>query len=159
MIRAPRLSVDRQIALMRIHWSGLETRRRGGGLKSVGLLHPSVLTGEYLVRIEYRFGWLPSTFVDSPLLIGRPGQLRVPHTYGPDQPCLFYPKRREWSSTMAIANTIVPWLAEWLVFYELWHVTGSWLGGGIHPGQATTTQMEEDPEWQSTIRERRSLRS
>lgn len=34
---------------------------------------------------------------------------------------------------MAVANTIVPWLAEWLEFYEGWLVTGIWYGGGEHP--------------------------
>jgi hypothetical protein len=34
---------------------------------------------------------------------------------------------------MYIADTIVPWAALWLVFYEYWLATGLWLGGGEHP--------------------------
>jgi hypothetical protein len=33
---------------------------------------------------------------------------------------------------MPIALTIIPWLLEWLVYYEAWLVTGEWLGGGVH---------------------------
>jgi len=25
-------------------------------------------------------------------------------------------------------ETIIPWTAEWIVFYELWKITGEWLG-------------------------------
>ena len=34
---------------------------------------------------------------------------------------------------MLLADTIVPWAAEWLMHYELWLVTGEWTGGGDHP--------------------------
>ena len=34
---------------------------------------------------------------------------------------------------MLIANTTLPWTAEWLFFYELWLVTGEWDGGGHWP--------------------------
>ena len=29
-------------------------------------------------------------------------------------------------------NTIVPWIADWLYYYEVWLFTGEWEGGGIH---------------------------
>ncbi len=44
------------------------------------------------------------------------------------QICLFLPG--EWRKDMLIANTIIPWAIEWLYFYELWRITGKWLGGG-----------------------------
>ena len=31
------------------------------------------------------------------------------------------------------AETIVPWACLWLYYYEVWHATGEWLGGGLHP--------------------------
>ena len=37
----------------------------------------------------------------------------------------------EWNPTMLLSRTIVPWASEWLLFYELWVITGVWLGGGI----------------------------
>jgi hypothetical protein len=33
-------------------------------------------------------------------------------------------------STMALATTIVPWIAEWLYHYEAWLATGVWSDGG-----------------------------
>ena len=61
----------------------------------------------------------------------------IPHIYPnltvPQRPhlCLFHPPRREWHLGLAIAETIVPWAAEWLFFYEVWLATGEWTGGGI----------------------------
>ncbi len=37
---------------------------------------------------------------------------------------------------MLVAYTIVPWLMEWLVYYEVWLITGQWEGGGIPHGPA-----------------------
>jgi hypothetical protein len=34
---------------------------------------------------------------------------------------------------MTIAEYIVPWIAEWLLYYETWLAIGEWLGGGAHP--------------------------
>lgn len=64
---------------------------------------------------------------------------RVPHTYrnerDPARPllCVYDPDADEWNLHMALAETIVPWTARWLVFYEGWLATGEWLGGGRHP--------------------------
>lgn len=45
--------------------------------------------------------------------------------------CLFDPDGGEWSSNRLIADTTVVWAAEWLLYYELWHVDGVWRGGGV----------------------------
>jgi len=55
----------------------------------------------------------------------------VPHTYIGDCLCLYYPDYDEWTSAMYIAETIVPWISLWLMYYEAWLATGEWLGGGI----------------------------
>ena len=43
----------------------------------------------------------------------------------------FDPKGGEWSNKQLIADTTIPWAAEWLMYYELWHYDGVWLGGGV----------------------------
>ncbi|MFG1635413.1 hypothetical protein ACGFKX_11315 [Pseudonocardia alni] len=52
--------------------------------------------------------------------------------YSADEPCLYYGD--EWNDTKLLASTILPWASEWLQFYELWHATGVWLGGGVPHG-------------------------
>ncbi len=36
----------------------------------------------------------------------------------------------EWKHDMLLSVTILPWIAEWLIHYELWLITGHWTGGG-----------------------------
>ena len=52
------------------------------------------------------------------------------------QLCLYYPKKHEWNKYMFISETIVPWALSWLYYYEIWRVTGEWLGGGIEYGKS-----------------------
>lgn len=47
--------------------------------------------------------------------------------------CLFHPEGREWSNKLLIADTTMRWVAEWLMYYELWHFDGVWRGGGVGP--------------------------
>ncbi len=53
--------------------------------------------------------------------------------------CLFY--KGEWTPMKKIGETIIPWTAKWLYFYEAWEVTGKWLGGGIHPTPRSTKKL------------------
>ena len=59
--------------------------------------------------------------------------------------CLFDPDAGEWDSTMLIADTTVPWAAEWLHHYELWRVDGVWRGPSA-PGPISVAEMLEEKE-------------
>jgi hypothetical protein len=41
-----------------------------------------------------------------------------------------WPGNPEWNVMSLIADTTIPWTAEWLFYYEAWVITGEWLGGG-----------------------------
>jgi hypothetical protein len=47
--------------------------------------------------------------------------------------CLFDSEGAEWSNKLLIADTTIIWAAEWLLYYELWHINGVWRGGGVGP--------------------------
>jgi hypothetical protein len=97
-----------------------------GTLWWAGKLQPTVLSPVYTVTMEYRVGRRPAIQVVDPVLERRPGK-PLPHTYQGDELCLYYPG--EWSGKDAIEKTIIPWISEWLLYYEFWLVTGTWLGG------------------------------
>ena len=42
--------------------------------------------------------------------------------------CLYDFRVQPWSSWDNIHEKIIPWTAEWLVFYELYLMCGKWLG-------------------------------
>lgn len=98
----------------------------------IGVLQPTPLSEKYTIKIRYSLNDSPKVWVLSPILTPRDG-VPIPHTYGENRLCLYLPGAGEWSSDMLIAKTIVPWTSLWLYYYEMWHATGEWLGGGVHP--------------------------
>src|SRR3546814_5456043 len=82
---------------------------------------------------------LPYVMITDPPIEPRPGGTydQIPHLmFDSDNPiksglCLFDPDGREWSDADLIAETTVKWASEWLHYYELWHLTGEWLGPSV----------------------------
>ncbi len=77
----------------------------------------------YRVKIIYRYLKSSKVFVLSPALIEN-----APHLYSDGSLCLHYPKDGKWKYNSIIAKTIVPWICEWLYFYEVWQEYGIWYG-------------------------------
>jgi hypothetical protein len=67
-----------------------------------------------------------------------------------DDLCLYYDEFD--GGQHLIADTVVPWISEWLFHYELWLSTGSWHGGGVHPGQGSTRRGRRRAEAERTPR-------
>ena len=86
------------------------------------------------MKVAYRLGERPVVIVLSPDLRSRDGE-GLPHVFSEKEPCLFRTKYREWDSSMSLVVTIVPWASLWLLYYEVWLVTGKWCGSRQeHPG-------------------------
>lgn len=132
--RTRTIGIRDQAAWMRSRYPTFRCDIDHGLLICRGQLQPSPVNAAYDVRIEYRVGQWPKAFVPGNQLRPREPGGKIPHTYGPDQPCLFFPSRESWRSDMKLADKIVPWLSLWLTFYEMWRATGEWHGGGITHG-------------------------
>lgn len=77
---------------------------------------------DYTYQIIYDGYRAPDAKILSPQLISDP-----PHTYSDGSLCLYYPKEQPWSNrTCSLYNCIVPWIHEWIVFYEIYLITGEW---------------------------------
>lgn len=96
-------------------------------LEWIGQLQPTPLSQVYTIKIAYSVGSRPSVKVLSPELVSREGE-RLPHVFSGDRLCLFKEWYTEWSSSMLIADTIIPWSSMWLTYYEIWLLTGVWSG-------------------------------
>ena len=95
---------------------------------------PTAHSSSYRIRIDYTLDDAPKMYVVRPEKLRlATGQDKLPHVFStPEQQiCLFYPGFKEWLPSNLLARTIVPWASEWLMFYELWLITGEWLVGGI----------------------------
>lgn len=99
-----------------------------------GTLQPTPLSESYDIKLEYNVGYHPNVFVENKKLELYPGKKNLPHVYSTEKQwlCIYYRKANEWTSQQLIAYTIIPWISEWLYFYEFWLATGNWYGRGIH---------------------------
>lgn len=96
----------------------------------------------------------PRVFVLSPPLRERDGRERIDHLYrrapvhgeafAPDL-CLFDHRHGEWDDRQLIANTIIPWICDWLCAYELWHATGVWHAPNNHPDLTKQPLQQRNP--------------
>ena len=100
-------------------------------------VRPTPLSKEYSVLMTYQPGSRPKIRVFGDELQSLDAK-DFPHKYSidPDKQiveiCL-YRYAHEFSKYKLLANTVVPWIIEWLFYYEIWLTTGEWLGGGEHP--------------------------
>lgn len=56
-----------------------------------------------------------------------------------------------WTGDMLIADTIVPWTCEWLIYYEIWLAIGEWYGGGEEPSKGERTDKSADSQSQFPV--------
>jgi hypothetical protein len=93
-------------------------------------LSPTADSRIYTVTISYRLGAHPEVRVTDPPLDTRLGE-SLPHIFRGGSLCLY--REEDWSPRILLADSVVPWAAEWLLYYEIWLATGEWEGGGEWP--------------------------
>jgi hypothetical protein len=104
-------------------------------LVATGKLRPTSRSEEYTVEISLgiRKGRTIQVRILNPRLVPNNSGEKIPHMYSQTSLCLYMPKYSEFKRTDYVSETILPWTSLWLYYYELWHATGEWLGGGEHP--------------------------
>lgn len=112
---------------IRYRFPSFSYRRRNGRGVWIGTLQPQQTSPTYQVEIEYRHRKPPAVKVIWPSIVAG-----APHLYPDGSLCLYWPKERRWQSDQLLAETIIPWTALWLYYYELWLDTDKWLGPSSH---------------------------
>ena len=129
----PPLTLRHQALGVRLLCPWLRLERREKGLISWrGPVQPAGMSERYDIRIFYRMGNSPKVTVIGPELRERADGMAIPHIYPGKCLCLYLPGSGEWTPQRLIAETVVPWASLWLFYYEIWHATGKWSGGGTH---------------------------
>ncbi len=123
------LSVTQQALGLRRRFPAGLVCLRPGVVTWTGPIQPTPLSREYRVEVRYKVGRTPEVSVLDKL-DARPGEA-LPHVYADGKLCLHLP--HEWTPDMFLASTTLAWTAEWLFYYEIWHATGEWHGGGTWP--------------------------
>lgn len=121
------LTPAQQAVALRAVFPDAEVSMGPSGLVWLGMITPTPLARTYTMRISYSLGKYPRVVVvDPPLEPDEKGTL--PHFFREGSLCLH--EAHEWDRSMLIVDTIIPWAAEWLAYYELWKRTGQWYGDG-----------------------------
>lgn len=93
-------------------------------LNCYGTFQPHPACNRYEVAIIQKAGEPPKVFIRKP-------EIRYSsaiHVFPDKSLCLFDPREKTWTRDTLISETIIPWINEWIVFYELYLITGKWLG-------------------------------
>ncbi|MGV8111823.1 MAG: phospholipase D-like domain-containing protein [Lentimicrobium sp.] len=106
------------------HYSCFKTSIVKGKLVCSGVIQPTPDCEKYKVRIEFYPGHQPHVYVKSPE-ISPSSEI---HVYREGFLCLFDPRETKWKDTLKIAEYTIPWTIEWILYYELWKITGKWEG-------------------------------
>jgi hypothetical protein len=104
------------------HYNFLKCKLSGSHLEVEGLY--TQLGVDYRYHIDYDGNDKPIVHIRSPKLIPHP-----PHTYHDmdDALCLFYPKKQPWNPVRChLYSHTIPWTHEWILFYEIYLISGKW---------------------------------
>jgi hypothetical protein len=133
--RRHQLSLAQQIGRMSSKHAHLRFALRRNQVTWTGEWWPHALSDIYSIRISYSLGHRPQIAILTPHLQLAEGKTRLPHTYADGQFDICVHRPEEWNAGLYICDTIMPWVSQWLRFYEVWQQTGSWEGEGTHPGR------------------------
>jgi hypothetical protein len=133
-----------QKKLIEKHFSFLKCQISNKVLRCTGWIQPEGSSRSYKVLIEYVLGKEPKTTILEPDI---EPSIHI-HMYKDRSLCLSYPSDLRWTERSNVAELTIPWIAEWLVYYELYLVNGNkWEGpqSPVHLTEATrNVNTDED---------------
>ena len=146
MAKIPWISRDRSVdyrrfviqkALIEKHFPCFKCKLSHRHLECEGFITPSEDCTTYRVAISYEQDGVPRVRIKTPHVIPSASI----HMYGNGTLCLYKPTENPWKSSDNIHEKIIPWTAEWLVFYELYLMCDKWLGPEAEHGTGEKKQQ------------------
>jgi hypothetical protein len=113
-----------QKALVEHHFPCFRCQLYRNRLTCKATICPSPDCDRYLIRIRYDYEKVPRVEIRQPKITP---SSKI-HMYGCGALCLYDPRETPWQRTDNVHEKIIPWIAEWLVYYELYQIYGKWLG-------------------------------
>ena len=128
------ISISKQISSMKRKFPHFEVSfLQKNGLKVTGDIQPTARSNKYFFELKY---YLPVAIPKVKILhpqLEKKNNENIPHMYHGDFLCLYQPKYNEFEANKYLSEHLIDWVSLWLYYYETWHITGEWLGGGEHP--------------------------
>ena len=95
---------------------------RENELQCIGYMQPISECRNFKLKLIYNYKSPPKIYVLDPTIEKRK------HMYADGRLCLYYPKENPWQYHYNLTETIIPWTAHWIVYYETWNETNVWYG-------------------------------
>lgn len=89
-----------------------------------GELQPIESVNKYKIEIKMRPNRKPVVRIISPTITPNP---KI-HTYSDGSLCLYYPVDMPWKANTYVADYTIPWIVEWILYYEIFQITKKWEG-------------------------------
>lgn len=122
-----------------------------------GRLTPTDYSATYELVVDHQRAKDPIVYVAKPRL-RLVGSKPLEHVYSWNTLCLFL-GHRQWHPGTPIADALIPWATEWLLFYEVWLATdGQWHGNGVHPPDIPPNRLERRRQQQDREAKLKRLR-
>ena len=94
-------------------------------MKCTGWIKPRWVEDDYNVKIEYVAGKEPKSTILIPIILPR----KEIHMYRDHSICLHYPPDMIWNVNTKVYKYTIPWISEWIIYYEIFKRNGGkWIG-------------------------------
>jgi hypothetical protein len=114
-----------QQKLIEHYYNFLKCRILNKVLVCTGKLKPTNCINTYSIKIEYVAGYEPKTTILFPTI----DPSKEIHMYKDHSVCLHYPIDMIWNERIRIHEYTIPWICEWILFYEIYLINGNiWEG-------------------------------
>lgn len=114
-----------QKKLIEEHYDFLNCKIVNNVLVCIGWISSEDLGFKYKVKIEYVAGHEPKSTILSPKI--EPS--KEIHMYDDHSICLHYPEDMKWTEKTKIYLYTIPWISEWIIYYERYKINGNvWEG-------------------------------
>lgn len=94
-------------------------------------IKPTYESNEYLINIKHNKNEQPIVCVVKPNIYDLTKGKKPPHVYKFTQKtckiCLYM--KSDWNNKNYDSD-LIPWISEWLFYFEMWLITSKWHGGG-----------------------------
>lgn len=110
--------------LLEKNFDFVKVRIVGNTLLCYGSCRPTENSVEYKYVVKFTINKHPRVLVREPKIVYNDDI----HMYSEDNSlCLYYREDFSFTEDSHLYNTILPWVHEWFVFYELYLIKGKWL--------------------------------
>lgn len=123
-----------QKKLIEAHYGFLKCRMEGNVLVCRGTITSVDYSQPYVVEIRCVCGFEPYTKIVTPADIVPCKEI---HMYDDHSLCLHYPPDMKWGERTAIYRYTIPWLIEWITYYEIYLLNGGHWEGPESPAHIT----------------------